>query len=394
MNHTFSDKIILLNQATLESLSRKHKFTVVRLFTEAGIKIFEADFGFAWWKFGDNKNYQLAYKSPNIPYQPKGPRMHGGAYKALKSRATLFIKSIKKDRYSNPTVIPYMKNYVVIPIVYKNYKYGTIVLCFKKQHNFSREEKILSRSLGNNAAQAITIFRAEEQHRKLLAQKDEFLSIASHELKTPVTSIKGFTQLLLSRLGKGDSKLKYFLSKIDSQVDKLTRLVAELLDMSKIDSGRLHITKTRFNLSKLAREIIEDLQFTTEKHAITLENKPKIYIKGDSDRVGQVLSNLVTNAIKYSPDGGKITVSIKAKRREAEVAVRDFGIGVPAKYKTKIFQRFFQAGNLGEQAFPGLGLGLFISKQIIDRHGGRIWFRNHKPKGTSFFFTIPLYARE
>lgn len=228
------------------------------------------------------------------------------------------------------------------------------------------------------------------KRKELERQKDDFIGIASHELKTPLTSLKGYVQLLHKRCDKyEDNSVMLFLGKIERQIDKINLLVQDLLDVTKIEAGRLTYYKEEFDINELAREIIDTMQYTTDKHAIVRRGQALHKTYGDRDRIGQVLVNLLSNAIKYSPQSRNIEVNIQSKDKIIEICVRDYGVGIPDESQSHIFDRFYRANGTKEKTFPGLGLGLYICAEIIKRHGGKIWFTSESGKGTSFYFSLP-----
>ncbi|HTL39393.1 MAG TPA: ATP-binding protein, partial [Methylomirabilota bacterium] len=271
----------------------------------------------------------------------------------------------------------------VIPIFHKQNTYGNMVFGYRKPYSFSAEDQTLAVALGNTAAQVLTI-------QKLLNQKDEFMGIVSHELRTPLTTVKGFTQLLQHRLIGTDKNNQYFLAKINSQIDRLSRLVRDLLEVSKIDSGKMTFNKTKIDLNELVKDITEDLQFTTDQHKLVLSGKVPGLVLADYDRLSQVLINIIMNAIKYSPRQKRVLIKLKKVDDNAVIMVQDFGIGISPQYQKKIFERFFQGNKIGPTAFPGLGLGLFISREIILRHQGNIWCVSRRGRGSKFFITLPI----
>jgi PAS domain S-box-containing protein len=224
-------------------------------------------------------------------------------------------------------------------------------------------------------------------------QKDDFIKMASHELKTPVTSIKGYVQLL-QKLHEhdGNTMLNTYLSTIDKQVSKLTLLITDLLDVTKIETGTLQLNKQPFQIDELVVSIAEDMQHTSPTHRIMIgENTPQV-VFGDSDRISQVLINYITNAIKYSPKADKIIIDVRSTATDVIVSVQDFGIGITAKDHRKIFERFYRVQGKDEQTFPGFGIGLFIVQEIIGRHHGQTWVESEKDKGSVFYFSLPLHS--
>ncbi|HEY1350452.1 MAG TPA: ATP-binding protein [Ktedonobacteraceae bacterium] len=230
------------------------------------------------------------------------------------------------------------------------------------------------------------------ERRELEKRKDEFISLASHELKTPVATLKGFTQLLLRRLKKqGNTQSLEPLDKMTAQLDKLTSLINDLLDISRIQAGKLAFREEEFDLTTLVAETIENLQQTTLTHQLLLRDRTSIGVYGDRDRIGQVLSNLLTNAVKYSPHAREVLVELMSERDRAVVSIQDFGIGIPSDQLSQIFERFYQVSDgAGNKNLTGLGIGLYISKEIVQRHQGQLWVESCVGRGSIFRFTLPL----
>jgi PAS domain S-box-containing protein len=225
--------------------------------------------------------------------------------------------------------------------------------------------------------------------------KSDFIKMASHELKTPVTSMKGYTQLLLTALNENEKtfsipQIKTSLTSIDKQITRLTRLMSELFDLSKIETGQLELNKELFNINELVAEIVQEILYTNSKHRIKILEAHRCKVFGDKDRVGQVLTNFLTNAIKYSPSSELIEVRMKLLKGSISISVKDYGIGIDKKDQEKIFERFYRVHGKEEQTYPGFGIGLFIAKEIILRHGGTIFLESKKGKGSVFTFTLPI----
>ena len=231
------------------------------------------------------------------------------------------------------------------------------------------------------------------EQKELERQKENFLGIASHELKTPVTSIKAYAQVLLQLFSKkGDTNAVNQLKKMDLQINKLTNLISDLLDVTKIQAGKLQMNKEKFSVNELIYETVEELQRTSEKHTIETDLSRNYMVYGDKERIGQVLTNLITNAIKYSPDADSVCISTKLKDGKIHVCIRDFGVGIPDDKKEQVFDQFYRVTGSKRDTFPGLGLGLYISKQIINRSGGDLWVEPVSGKGSSFCFTLPKHS--
>ena len=245
--------------------------------------------------------------------------------------------------------------------------------------------------------------RQMEELKKLLesdVQKNNFIAMASHELKTPITSIKGYVQLLLNAFNKEKEEkplppllVRSSLISVDKQIARLTRLISELLDLTKIETGTLELKKEKFSLNELAIETVEDILYTNTKHRINLVHDFQGYVHADKDRIGQVMINFLTNAIKYSPNSDKIDVSIRQTiNNEIAFSVKDYGIGIDKGEQKKIFERFYRAKGKEEQTYPGFGIGLFIANEFVQKHGGRLTVESEKGKGSEFTFTLPIYS--
>lgn len=229
------------------------------------------------------------------------------------------------------------------------------------------------------------------ERTELERRKDDFISMASHELKTPVTSMTMFIQLLQRyNAEEGDTHALSLLEKMDKQMKKMTKLIGDLLDLSKIQAGRLEFRKEVFIINDLVKEIVDTLQPTTNKHKFIVGEKIEEKVFADRDRIGQVLINLITNAIKYSPRADKIVISSTVQKNEVVLHIRDFGIGITARDQEKIFERFFRAEGANERTYPGFGIGLYISQEIIKKHNGTIWVSSEKGKGSTFSFSLPI----
>ena len=238
---------------------------------------------------------------------------------------------------------------------------------------------------------SVNIFSDLTGRMELEQRKNTFIGMASHELKTPITSLKGFTQLLSRKIEKqdmqGSSKL---LASMETQITRLTKLIDDLLDVAKIEAGNLEYAEESFELNTLIQDIVETIQQTSSTHTVTIHGTAQNQVIGDSDRLGQVFINLITNAIKYSPDAKTVDVSITNADDEVVVSVRDYGIGISQEHQSKVFERFYRVYDDKEKIFPGLGMGLHISYEIIKQHNGKIWVESSEGKGSTFFVSLPI----
>ncbi|MDN3588803.1 PAS domain-containing protein [Pedobacter aquatilis] len=227
------------------------------------------------------------------------------------------------------------------------------------------------------------------ERKEIERRKDDFLSIASHELKTPLTTIKGFLQVLQKTTPPGASeKYNSTLDKVATYVDRLNNLISELLDVSRIQTGNIELHKASIDFDKLVHEAIEGIRATSIEHEIVVTGKTGTTIMGDESHIIQVINNLLSNAIKYAPEVKKVEVHIAKLSEYVKFSVRDFGVGISPADQKKVFDRFFRGGEL-QKRFPGMGIGLYICDQIIKNHGGTLWVESEKGKGSTFSFTLP-----
>ena len=222
-------------------------------------------------------------------------------------------------------------------------------------------------------------------------QKDDFLSMASHELKTPVTTIKAYGQIIQRLLEeKGDVQTLGMVKTMSKQVNRLTTLIADLLDVTKMQKGGLIHNESAFDFNELVREVIGDMQKTIATHQIKDNLDADIKILGDKDKLGQVLNNLISNATKYSPGADKIIVSTQIVNDGVKLSVQDFGIGIPTQVQQHVFEQFYRVTGENQSIFQGMGMGLYICAEIIKREGGKIWVESAPGKGSVFYVWLPL----
>lgn len=228
----------------------------------------------------------------------------------------------------------------------------------------------------------------ERKHDEM--RKNDFLAVASHELKTPLTSVKAYAQLLSVTYEKSnDTFLKNALGKVDNQVNKMTKLVGDFLNLSKIESDKFELNKEEFDLSALAREVAADMQVVSLNHSIVVEKSAPVYVTADRDKIAQVITNFLTNAVKYSPTDKNVQVSVTGDNGVARLTVSDRGIGIQPEEQERIFERFYRSRFNNNIAYSGFGIGLYISAEIIRLHNGEIGVTSEFGKGASFYFALP-----
>ena len=226
--------------------------------------------------------------------------------------------------------------------------------------------------------------------------KDSFIALASHELKTPITTIKGYAQSTLRNLDKYDGeRLARTLTIINDQSNRITRLVNEMLDVSRMESQTLTLNMEHFDMRQVIEEVASNQELVSPEFGVDLQlPEEPLEVGADRQRIEQVLTNLVQNAIKYSGSSKRIEVAAWREDGEVVVSVRDYGVGIPATQQSRVFQRFFRASNVSTSNYSGLGLGLFISHGIITRHDGRMWLESVEGEGSTFYFALPLAGEQ
>ncbi|MGN6615606.1 MAG: PAS domain-containing protein [Ilyomonas sp.] len=229
------------------------------------------------------------------------------------------------------------------------------------------------------------------ESQQSLERKDNFIRIASHELKTPITSLQGYAQLLLDAYEdeEKDPFLAEGLTVINRQVSKLTKLINDLLDITRVDTGSMRLDIHSFDLCEMIQETITFMKPTTT-HELNFTGLDYQQVIGDKERINQVFLNLLTNAIKYSPNADKVEIHVEADDDFVTVAVKDYGIGIANQFHDKIFDRFYRVQGSNEQTFSGFGIGLYIATEIVKRHHGKIWVDSSENEGSTFYFSLPL----
>jgi two-component system cell cycle sensor histidine kinase PleC len=300
---------------------------------------------------------------------------------------------------------------IVLPLLHRGKALGVLHLGTKQSRTFTPEDLVFLSAIANAAAVAVQnawLFeeanRQREQLKQLDHEKDEFISIVSHELKNPLASIKGYASLLQRRARKDtalESSVKG-LEVIEQQVNRMSTLLDQLRDVSQIGMDRFMIEAEPIDIVELTQRIALDMQATTTNHRIELDvPETPLMTEADEFRMSQVLGNLISNAIKYSPNGGQIDIVVARSEDPphrpldlprgnwATIAVTDRGIGIPADVQNRLFERFFRAPNT-KGKISGMGLGLYITREIIQRHGGYMWLESQEGKGSTFGVALRL----
>lgn len=247
---------------------------------------------------------------------------------------------------------------------------------------------------------ALVVYEDVTTLKEAEALKDDFIGIAAHELRTPLAALQGFAQMLMMQTARGrgttlaDWQLEA-LQEIEGAALRLSELTEDLLDVTRLQAGRLALQREPTDLVALAQRVIRRLQMTSQRHTLSLHAVlPHVVVQADSRRLEQVLSNLIGNAIKYSPQGGPVEITIEQEETHGAVlSVRDHGIGIPAQQQGRIFSRFMRADNARKSGVSGTGLGLYLCRELIELHGGRIWFESVEEQGSVFYLALPYPSR-
>jgi PAS domain S-box-containing protein len=227
------------------------------------------------------------------------------------------------------------------------------------------------------------------ESKKIEERKDEFISIAGHELKTPITSLKAYLQLLNLGIDRMSiEKKKDLVVKMEGQINRLERLVSDLYDTARIGEGKFSLKKEKFLLVQLVSEVVEDSERNYPSHKITISSKFRGYVFADKMRIEQVLTNLISNSVKFSPDANKIKINIWHGKKDIYISVIDYGIGITKENISRLTEKYFQA-EIKYKKESGLGLGLYITYNIIKQHGGTFTIKSSLGKSTIITFTIP-----
>jgi PAS domain S-box-containing protein len=247
------------------------------------------------------------------------------------------------------------------------------------------------RAAGGAVVRTTAVMRDIGRRKRVDLAKSEVISAVAHELRSPLTSVKGFTSTLLRRWDRfDDDNKKHLLATINADADRVTRLIGELLDLSRLEAGRLPLSRRMISLDDITARVVDRIKARADNHEIGFEYPPDFpEVYADSDKIEQVLTNLLENAVKYTA-GGKVQVGGKLQESRVLVTVSDEGKGIAIEHRYQVFNKFFRERAQAQN--PGTGLGLYICKGLIEAHGGRIWVENGADRGAIFCFTLPITA--
>lgn len=222
-------------------------------------------------------------------------------------------------------------------------------------------------------------------------RKNDFIAMVSHELKTPLTSIKAYVQILTMKAKQsGDAFTTDLINKAHTQVNKMTNMINGFLNVSRLEAGKIHLVKTTFNIEDLVKTVVEEMVITSHSHTVYFKSCKPLIVHADYEKIGQVITNLISNAMKYSGTGKKIEIACEHIDNTVQISVKDEGVGIKPQDIDRLFERYYRVENNNAPMVSGFGIGLYLSAEIVHRHNGRIWVESELGKGSTFYFTIPL----
>ncbi|GAA4920983.1 PAS domain S-box protein [Mucilaginibacter defluvii] len=377
--------------------------TILQKVTDATTQLTGAEYGaFFYNKLNENGEAYMLYTlsgAPKEAFEKLGMPRNTDVFKTtFRGEGIIRVDDITKDqrygKYAPHHGMPKghlpVTSYLAVPVISKHGSViGGLLYGHSKPAMFTQEHEQLVDGIAAQAAIALDNAKLYEEISIINARKDEFIGLASHELKTPVTTINGYLQIIERSLA-GSDRNAGFITKARVQVGKLSNLISDLLDVSKIITGQLPLSYATFNLTDLLAECTEVMQQTCTTHNITVEQPEEpIIVNADQQRIEQVIVNLLSNAIKYSPQANEVLVKLNHNNGQATVSVQDFGMGIDPNDQKHIFSRFYRVEHVAAH-ISGLGIGLYICNEIINRHGGHLSVNSQLGHGATFSFQIPL----
>ena len=392
----------IINSLSQDIFNNLETESILQKVTDATTVLTGAHFG-AFFYNGFNSNgesYQLYTLSgaPREAFEKFGmPRNTAVFNHTFSGLGIVRVDDITKDeRYGKnrphhgmPTGHLPVVSYLAVPVkTIAGDVIGGLFFGHPEAGKFTEEQEALVNAISYQASIALENAKLYNEVVRLNSKKDDFIGMASHELRTPLTSITGYLQIL-QRLETSE-KSKTFILKTIRQVKKLSSLVADLLDVSKIEAGKLQLVKRECELMAIIEDAIELIQNSQTSHDIVLKSDLKsISLNADPLRIEQLVINLLSNAVKYSPSAQLVEVIVKRHDDNIVIGVLDQGMGIPIEKQKNIFTRFYRVDGMNP-SISGLGIGLFICKEVVERHNGKIWVESTPDKGSNFWFTLPI----
>ncbi len=400
----YTRRLEMLNAVSSEISGLLDEHSILQPVTDATTKITGAAFGaFFYNAINEEGESYLLYTisgAPKEAFEKLGaPRNTPLFHTTFAGLGVVRVADVTKDpryghippHYGMPEGHLPVVSYLAVPVKsVSGNVIGGLFFGHPEAGVFTEEHEDMVSIIASQASVALENCRLFAEVKKLSDKKDEFIALASHELKTPLTTISGYLQVLQQQIA--DDTAKTFLDKSLRQVHKLNELVTDMFDVSKIEAGKLVLDFELFDIKDLLLEVIETYRFSAKSHTVYFEAEGTGFaVEADRQRIEQVIQNLITNAIKYSPAADEVFVKLKTGTGEVTVMVKDEGIGLGAAEQKKIFSRFYRVE--GNRNISGLGLGLYLSNEIIKRHNGKMYVKSEIGKGAEFYFTFPSKKR-
>jgi signal transduction histidine kinase len=338
----------------------------------------------------NNKQYKLVSSSGiNQPHHdinwPIDELLVSGSFKHIDNLTDFFTEPIV-NLFPEPCL-----EALIVPLKHEHSSLsGFLVAGLSPRKRFDKHYLEFIQNISWHVGACFSTATSFDQFVELEEEKDNLLGVISHELRTPITSIKAYSQLAVRNLKKeGESDSEVLLKRMDMQVAKLNLIVSDMLDGTNFRAGRISYRKEKFDFDEMVGDTIAVFK-ENNKHTIVLDLNIIQQFEGDKQRLKQVVSNLISNALKYAMGDSEIRVRTTIVDNELHFSIQDQGIGIKEEEKTKIFERFYRSVNVKQYTYPGIGLGLFIAKEIIKHFGGKIWVNSKPGNGATFHFTIPI----
>lgn len=408
--HEHAETIATINRIGQMLSAELDLHNLVQLVTDATTDLTGAQFGAFFYNRIDEhgESYQL-YTLSGAPHEafanfpmPRNTHVFGPTFR---NEGVIRSANIQEDpRYGQnppyygmpPGHLP-VRSYLAVPVVARSGEVlGGLFFGHPDAGVFTERSEQIVVGIAAQTAIAMDNARLYEAAHRAIRERDQFLSMAAHELKTPVTSISGYAQLLQRRMERGEAASERntrVMQTLVQQTRRLQTLVNSLFDLSRIQLGQMNLNRGPVDVAQLVQELVDVLQPTLVHHALTYTSAiapGTLIIEADALRLEQAIVNLLQNAVKYSPEGGTIAVAVERRQEQVCISIRDQGMGIPASALAHLFRRFYRADNVQQTHISGMGVGLYIVKEIVTRHGGAVEVDSHEGQGSEFRILLPV----